>query len=216
MILSTPAYGCPANMPIAVTEWGPNTNTGNVVIPASTADAAPAGSQLVGLFAAEAYANFMEQGALSVHWLELHNNTYLAGLSATDLFTTENDTQRWGYHAQQIAHYLAAGSDKMATTTVAPAGVQATLKAHSSLHADGSVAVMLTNIDPNNAANVTVNITGGSTTLACSGVRFGYQPLANDQDGPVMGSNIFSSTDGLSVPVGVPANSSVVVWFPKK
>jgi hypothetical protein len=187
-ILATAAYGCPANMPIAVTEWGPNTNTGNVVIPASTVDAAPVGSQLVGLFAAEAYANFMEQGALSVHWLELHNNTYLAGLSTTDLFTTEDDTQRWGYHGQQIAHYLAAGNDKMVTATVAPAGVQPTIKAHASVHGDGSIAIMITNIDPANAANVTVNVSGGSM-LACSGVRYGYEPINGDQDGKVIGSN---------------------------
>jgi len=215
-ILATAAYGCPANMPIAVTEWGPNTNTGNVVIPASTADAAPAGSQLVGLFAAEAYANFMEQGALSVHWLELHNNTYLAGIDPTgDPFTTENDTQRWGYHGQQMAHFLAAGNDKMVTATVAPAGVQATIKAHASVHNDGSIAIMITNIDPATAANVTVNVTGGSM-LSCSGVRFGYEPINGDQDGKVLGSNIFSTPDGSSVPVAVPANSSVVVWFPKK
>jgi len=114
-----------------------------------------------------------------------------------------------------MAHYLAAGNDKMVTATVAPAGVQTTIKAHASVHSDGSIAVMITNIDPANAANVTVNVTGGSM-LACSGVRFGYQPVNGDQDGPVLGSNIFSTPDGSSVPVGVPANSSVVVWFPKK
>jgi hypothetical protein len=210
-ILSTAGYNCPANIPIAVTEWGPNTNAGNVVIPASTATAAPVGSQLVGLFAAESYANFMEQGALAVHWLELHNNSYLAGLDATDPFTTVADSPRWGYHGQQIAHYLASGGDKMVQATVTGAGI----KGHASLHADGGVSVMITNTNTT-AANVTVSISGGSSTLACVGTRYAYTPVNTDQDGTVTSQPIFASSDGLSVPVGVPAYSTVVVSFPKK
>jgi len=62
----------------------------------------------------EAYANFLEQGALATHWLELHNNSYLAGIDATnDPFTMAQDTPRWGYHAAQLAHFLASGNDKM-------------------------------------------------------------------------------------------------------
>jgi hypothetical protein len=93
--LATAGYNCPANIPIAVTEWGPNTLANNVVIPPSTIDAAPVGSQILGLFAAESYANFMEQGALAVHWLELHNDSYLAGVNPTsDPFTVEDDSPR--------------------------------------------------------------------------------------------------------------------------
>ena len=45
--VGTASYTCAggANMPIAITEWGPNTIGTNVVIPMSTATAAPAGSQ---------------------------------------------------------------------------------------------------------------------------------------------------------------------------
>ena len=66
-------------MPIAITEWGPNTICTGCAFPMSTATAAPAGSQIAGLFAAESYALFMEQGAMAAHWLELHNNGYLGG-----------------------------------------------------------------------------------------------------------------------------------------
>ena len=101
-------------MPIAITEWGPNTNNGSgITIPMSTADHAPTGSQSLGLFAAEAYAQMMDQGALAAHWLELHNNSYLAGIDATnDPFTTANDTPRWGYHGAQIAHFLAGAATR--------------------------------------------------------------------------------------------------------
>jgi hypothetical protein len=212
-VLSTASYNCPANMPIAVTEWGPNTNTGNVMIPMSTVNAAPAGSQIVGLFAAESYANFMEQGALALHWLELHNNSYLAGIDLTnDPFTTADDTPRWGYHGALMAHYLAAGNDKMVQATVTGTGI----KGHASLHTDGSVSVLITNTNVSTAANVTVSISGGSTTLACVGTRYAYTPVNTDQDGTVTSQPIYASSDGLSVPVGVPAYSTVVVTFPKK
>ena len=51
---------------------------------------------------------------MAAHWLELHNNGYLAGIDATnDPFTMAQDTPRWGYHGAQIAHFLAGGGDKM-------------------------------------------------------------------------------------------------------
>jgi len=209
----TNATNCPANMPVAITEWGPNTNSGNVVIPPSTVGAAPVGSQIVGLFAAEAYANFMEQGVIAAHWLELHNNSYLAGIDLTnDPFTTANDTPRWGYHGALMAHYLASGNDKMVQATVTGTGIMG----HASLHADGSVSVMITNSNASGDANVTVSISGGSTTLGCVGTRYAYTPVNSDQDGAVTSAPIFASSDGLSVPVGVPAYSTVVVSFPTK
>jgi hypothetical protein len=181
----------------------------------STATAAPVGSQNAGLFAAESYAYFMEQNALAVHWLELHNNSYLAGIDATnDPFTTANDTPRWGYHAAQIAHFLAGGGDKM--VTAAQSGTfGAALKTHASVHANGDIAVMMTNTNRNNPANVTLNVTGGNM-LGCVGKRYVYSPVNTDQDGPLTGDWIFSNSTGSSVPVLVPAYSSVVVVFPKR
>ena len=150
----------------------------------STPTAAPAGSQLAGIFAAESYAQFMEQGAASVHWLELHNSGYLAGIDATnDPFTMVNDTPRWGYHGARIAHFLAGGNDTMVQATVSGTfGTQ--LKAHASLHTDGAVSVMMTNTNSNVAAKVTMNVSGGAgTALDCVGARYAYLPVNGDQDG---------------------------------
>jgi hypothetical protein len=211
------AANCPggANMPIAITEWGPNTNNGaGITIPVSTTDHAPVGSQVLGLFAVEAYANFLEQGALATHWLELHNNSYLAGVDATnDPFTTLPDTARWGYHGEQMAHFLAMGGDKI--VQAAQSGTfGAALKVHAAAHANGDVAVLMTNTNRNNDANVTVNIAGGN--VACVGKRYAYTPINTDQDGSVVGDWIFANTAGTSVPVLVPRYSSVVVVFPKQ
>jgi hypothetical protein len=212
--VGTPSYNCAggANMPIAITEWGPNTLCTTCPLPTSTATAAPVGSQLVGLFAAESYARFMEQGAMAAHWLELHNGSYLAGVDATnDPFTTVNDSPRWGYHGAQIAHFLAGGGDKMVQAT--QSGTFGTaLKTHASVHTNGDIAVMVTNTNRNNDANVTLNISGG--VVACVGKRYAYTPVNTDQDGGLTGDWIYSNAAGTSVPVLVPRYSSVVVVFP--
>ena len=213
----TASYNCPggANMPVAITEWGPNTNGNNVKIPMSTATAAPAGSQIIGLFAADSYANFMEQGAMAAHWLELHNGSYLAGVDATnDPFTTMNDSPRWGYHAAQLAHFLATGGDKMVKAATSTTGFGTDVKSHAAVHANGDIAVMLTNVNASSDAAMTVNVTGG--TLACVGTRYAYTPVNGDQDGGLTGDWLFANGQGTAVTVLVPKYSSVVVVFPHK
>ena len=207
---------CPGgvNMPIAITEWGPNTICTGCAFPLSTATAAPAGMDIVSLFAAESYAILMEQGAMAAHWLELHNGSYLAGIDATnDPFTTVNDSPRWGYHGAQIAHFLAGGGDKM-VQAMQSGTFGAAIKTHVSVHANGDIAAMITNTNRNNDANVTLNITGGM--VACVGKRYAYTPVNMDQDGTVTGDWILLNAAGTSVPVLVPRYSSVVVVFPKR
>jgi hypothetical protein len=207
--LTLPANACGAKgatMPIAVTEWGPNTNVAGELQTAlsPTAPDLPTHTQLPGIFAAESYANFMEQGYYAVHWLELHSNTYLGS----------TDTPAWGYKGAQMAHYLAAVGDSLIPAAVSGAAAPAIL-AHASKHTDGSISVMLTNTSSSVAAAVTVNVTGG-TTLTCVGWRYAYTPVMTDMDGPVTGAPIFAAADGGSVAVLVPAYSVVVVAFPKK
>lgn len=207
--LTSPANNCGAKgatMPIAVTEWGPNTNNAGDLQTALSPPSPelPTHTQIPGLFAAESYANFMEQNAFAVHWLELHSSTYLGG----------TDTPAWGYKAALMAHRLADVGDALIPATVA--GVAApTLLAHASKHTDGSLSVMLTNTSPTANAAVTVNVTGG-TGLSCVGTRHAYTPVAPDMDGPVESAPLFAAADGGSVAVSVPAYSVVVVAFPAK
>jgi hypothetical protein len=213
--LATPTFACPPNIPVMVTEWGPNSLSGND-LPPSMPDMAPAGSQYAGLFATESYAHFMEQGAVAVNWLELHNRSFLAQIDwANDPYTRYNDTRRWGYKGMTISHFLASGNDTMVQATVSGT-FGAALKAHASLHADGSVGVMLTNTNKNVAANVTLNLTGTGAARACVGARYAYTPVNKDQDGDIAYEPIFAAADGMSVPVAVPPLSTVVVVLPKK
>jgi hypothetical protein len=219
--LLTAANGCGAKgatMPIAVTEWGPNTfQSGIGAALAPVAPALPTRTQVAGIFAAESYANFMEQGALAVHWAQLHDTSYLPPDPAV-LVGADAIDSGYGYHGALIAHYLAGGGDSMLPKpVVSNAGALMTLLlTHASRHADGSVSVMLTNTSPTVVANVTVNVTGGASTLGCVGIRYAYAPRAADLDGTVTNSYIFSSATGASAPVVVPAYSVVVINFPPR
>jgi hypothetical protein len=213
--MATPMFGCPADIPVMVTEWGPNSLSGND-LPVSMPDMAPPGSQYAGLFAAESYANFMEQGAVTVAWLELHNRSFLAQIDWTgDPFTRYNDARRWGHKGMNIAHLFANGNDKMVQATVSGTfGAQ--LKAHAALRGDGSVGVMMTNTNRNVAANVTVSLTGTGAARGCVGARYTYAPVNKDQDGDLAYEPIFAAADGLSAAVAVPPLTTVVAVFPKK
>ena len=208
-----------ATMPIAVTEWGPNTGDGAAQVELKAAlrtSKPPMHTQLVGIFAAESYANFMEQNALAVHWLELHNDSYL-GNGDTG---SPTDVPVWGYYGQQMAHHLAGAGDQLVTATVSNAGsLMTSLLVHAAKKTDGSVSVMLTNTTANTgggntAANVTVNVSGGNM-LNCVGTKYVYAPVGTDLSGTIKAEAIFSAASRTSFSVGVPAYSVVVVNFPK-
>jgi hypothetical protein len=103
-----------------------------------------------GLFAADVYATALEQGADSVHYLELSAATFLSDSSSL--------TRGPAFRASQMLdHYMSTG-DQIINTTSSSADV----KIHAVRHADGSVSVMLINLltGAANDANVTVNIQG--------------------------------------------------------
>lgn len=207
MAANCPA-GANAKMPIAITEWGPQTLYSGAIIGDTwhPKSGTPRDTQVGGIFAAEAYANFMEQGALAAHWAQLHDDQYL-------LPTPAPDTPGFGYQGHLIVHYLGAGGDSVLPV---PTSSNPNVLAHATRRAaDGSMGVMLTNISTSAAAVVTLTVTTGRP-LACSGTRYAYTPIADNNSGPVSaGEPIASnSTDtGSTVQVSVPAQSVVVVRF---
>ena len=199
--LGTASYDCTggADMPIAITEWGPNTNSAPTHDPdvdggprAGRDRRSPACSR------SSRTRRFMDQGAMAAHWLELHNNSYLAGIDATnDPFTMVNDSPRWGYHGRAARALPREGGDQM--VQAAQSGTfGAALKTHASVHANGDIAVMMTNTNRNYDANVTLNVTGGN--LGCVGKRYAYTPVNTDQDGGLTGDWIFANTPGRRSP----------------
>jgi hypothetical protein len=199
--------GANANMPIAITEWGPQTLYGGAIIGDTwhPKSGTPRDTQVGGIFAAEAYANFMEQGALAAHWAQLHDDQYL-------LPTPAPDTPGFGYNGQLIAHYLGAGGDSVLPV---PTSSNPNVLAHATRRADGSMGVMLTNISTSAAAAVTLTVTS-SRPLACTGTRYAYTPVADNNNGPVSAGEPLSSNStgtGSTVQVSVPAQAVVVVRF---
>jgi hypothetical protein len=207
------AANCPAGantkMPIAITEWGPNTLYSGAIIGDTwhpDPGTAPRDTQVGGIFAAEAYANFMEQGALAVHWAQLHDDQYL-------LPTPVKDTPGFGYQGQLIAHYLGAGGDEALPQ---PTSSNPNVLAHATRRPDGTMGVMLTNISTTEAAAVTLSVTS-TRPLACSGTRYAYTPIENNNSGPVSAGDPIQSTStetGSTVQIPVPAQAVVVVRFP--
>jgi alpha-L-arabinofuranosidase len=205
---------CPAKsgtIPLAITEWGPNTQTIDGFPKPDDPSPPPVPTQLLGVFAADSYAQFMEQGAIHADWLELHNDSYLA----------QADAASWGYKGQQMAGYLANGGDTMvgATLETPPEAFAAgLLQTHAAKHVDGSLSVMVVNNSPTAIAAATIKVAGLSagSNLPCVGTRYTYAPVNSDKDGLVTSAPIFSSNDATNqVSVEVPAYSVVVLAFPK-
>ena len=92
--------------------------------------------------------HFMEQGALAVHWAQLHDASYL-GIDPAVLGADALNSG-YGFHGALVAHYLAGGGDTMLPKpVVSNAGaLMPLLLTHASRHADGSASVMLTNTSP--------------------------------------------------------------------
>jgi hypothetical protein len=131
-----------------------------------------------GLFAADEYITFFENGVSNVDWLELHGGSFLE----------DNNQPDYAYWGVQSVHLLAEpGDDLLATTTS-----ESDVRIHASKRADGSVAVMVINMNTS-ARTVDVSIDGDS--LSDIGVRYqtnGDTALASDLLGDL--GNSFSTS----------------------
>jgi hypothetical protein len=113
-----------------------------------------------GLFAADEYITFFEHGVSNVDWLELHpGGSFLSEASNTPNFAY------WGI---QSVHLLAEVGDELLSTTTTEADV----RIHASQRADGSVAVMVLNMNPTTGGTRTVNFSINGDTLSEDGVMY--------------------------------------------
>jgi hypothetical protein len=121
-----------------------------------------------GLFAADAYATFMDHGVSNVDWLELHNGSFLSESANAPNFAY------WGI---QAVHLLAQPGDDLASTTT----TEATVRVHAAVQSDGSVAIILLNMNPTSGGSRSVNVSINGTALSSSGVHYqsdGDSPMA--------------------------------------
>ena len=100
-----------------------------------------------GVFAANTYATALEDGVTSVHWLELNKNSYL-GDGAPVLGPAY-------YGIQIFSHIAEAGSEFVQTTSSS-----GSVEVHSTVLPDGSVGVLIANLNSSGSSTVNIDING--------------------------------------------------------
>lgn len=108
-----------------------------------------------GLFAADAYATFLDNGVSNVDWLELHGGSFLS----------DSNAPNFAYWGIQSVHDLAEAGDELVST----ATTESNVRIHASRRSDGSIAVMILNM---NTSSRTVNVSINGATLSVDGVRY--------------------------------------------
>jgi hypothetical protein len=186
-----------AAIELVMTEVGPSVKVRDTALAQGTANR----SQALGLFALDTYLTLTEHGFTNVDWLELHNGTFLSEARAGAM-------HRKGpaFNGIALAHLLAAPGDRLVTATTDTS----TLVAHAAVRSDGSVGVLVSNIQAPelSPANVTVVFSQGGAPS--SGERWDYFPSpslpASPPDG---GSPDAASEVGPGACVHAGANGAV-------
>src|SRR5579859_4799257 len=144
----------------------------------------PPGKQTVslvnGLFLADAYMTWLENGVFNVDWWAEHNGISTSGDNSSSLYGTANygdmgvlsngsssggiseppaDTPFPPYYGLQILSHLFGPGDTM----VSSSSNQSLVAVHAVKQANGNLAVLLINKDPNNTYNVLLSLNGYST-----------------------------------------------------
>ncbi len=194
-LLSQYAGSNAANIGIAITEAN-----GNAYM-----DTAPDG-----LFAADEYLTWLENGAFNLDWWDLRNGTNCSSNTTVDGATDYNDygmvssgascepalnTPFPAYYAAEMVSRLGSAGDAL----VKSSSSSSLLVSHAVRRANGNVDVMLINEDPNNSATVNLSYNGFTPSSNTPTV---YTYAKN-------GTSITSSATGSSSAQTVPAYSIV-------
>lgn len=165
-----------------------------------------------GLFAPDEYLTWMENGAFTVDWWNLHNGTDCSKVTTVEGATDYDDggilssgascepplnTPFAPYYGTQMITKLGAPGDRL----VQAGSSTPLISAHAVRRANGDVNVMLINKDPRNDTTVTLSYAGFSPATSTPTV---YSYLKN-------ATSIGSATTGSATSQTVPAYSVVVV-----
>jgi len=165
-----------------------------------------------GLFAADDYVTFMENGVFNVDWWNLHNGTDCSQVTTVEGAKDYNDygilssgascepatnTAFPTYYGIAMISKLGSAGD----TFVKTSSSNSLLVTHAVHRANGDVDVMLINEDPNNSTTASLSFSGFTASSATPTV---YTYLKN-------GTSISTSTTGSATSQTVPAYSIVVV-----
>jgi hypothetical protein len=165
-----------------------------------------------GLFAPDEYLTWMENGAFTVDWWNLHNGTDCSNVTTVEGAPDYDDngilssgascepplnTPFPPYYGTRMITKLGAPGDTLVRAT----GSTPLVSAHAMKRAGGDLSVMLINKDPANDATITLSYSGFTPTSATPTV-YSYLKKA---------TSIGSTTAGSPTRQTVPAYSIVVV-----
>lgn len=148
--------GSNAGLRDSIATWRTDGNANALEIFVTETDGAGYVESVDGLFAADEYITFFENGISNVDWLELHGGSFL----------TDANAPNFAYWGVQSVHLLADVGDELVTTTTTESDV----RIHASQRADGSVAVMVLNMNSSGTRTVDVSING--STLSEGGLLY--------------------------------------------
>ncbi len=197
-----------------ISQYG-GSNAANIGIAVTEANAAAYKDTAPnGLFAPDEYLTWMENGAFTLDWWDMHNGTDCSKVTTVDGATDYDDggmlssgsgnsceppqnTPFAPYYGIEMITKLGSPGDKL----VKASSSTSLLAAHAVKRANGDVDVMLINKDPNNTATVSLSYSGFTPSSAAPTV---YSYLKN-------ATSIGSVTTGSATSQTVPAYSIVVV-----
>ena len=167
--------GSNAGLRDSIATWRSDGNANALEIFVTETDGAGHVEAVDGLFAAEEYITFFENGVSNVDWLELHSGSFLS----------DANTPNFAYFGIQSVHLLAEAGDELISTTTTESDV----RIHASKRADDSVAVMVLNLNTSGTRTVNVSING--SVLSEDGIM--YQTDGDSPLWPVDVSNLGNS-----------------------
>lgn len=206
-----------------INQYCSNASNVQVFVTETNSDAGIEGKQMVdlvnGLFAADDYMTWLENGVSSVNWWDLHNGVSTDGDNSSSLYGTSTfgdegilslgqtpepaaETPFAPYYGIQMLTHLGKPGDTMVTSTSS----NSLLTTHAVLQASGNLALMLINKDPQNACTANVSLSGFVATS--QGSYYQYGETTTSIAGPT------STTTGDTFSVTVPPYSLTAVEIP--
>lgn len=145
----------------------------------------------VGLFLGDLYMTMLENGVANVDWWVTHDDLLSSGTGGDPAAQTPFPP----YYALQMLSHLGQAGDTM----VSSSSSQSLVAVHSVKQANGKLAVMLINKDPNNSYTVSLGLNGYSANPTAT--IYSYE----------VGSSAITSTTGSASSVTIPPYSLTTV-----
>ncbi|HZT41147.1 MAG TPA: hypothetical protein VFA07_03115 [Chthonomonadaceae bacterium] len=143
------------------------------------------------LFCADDYMTWLENGVTSVDWWDLHNGPNTGGNNSSSLYGSATygdygilasggsgepsaDTPLASYYGLQMLKDLGKPGDTM----VSSSSNASLITAHAVKQANGNLALLLVDKDPNNAYNVSISVSGYTPASSATTYTYGKSSSA--------------------------------------